>query len=89
MSPQMMAACFFIMALFFIEMLCFTWARVQSVNIGYEITAANRRHGQLIATRNELKVELTRLRSPERIARIATERLGLFFPEPSQTLVLP
>ena len=84
-----MGICFFIMALIFIEMLGFTWARVQSVNIGYEITAANRRYEQLIATRNSLKIEQARLKSPERITRIATERLGLFFPEPSQTLELP
>jgi cell division protein FtsL len=75
--------------LFFIEMLGYTWARVQSVNIGYEITAANREYEQLITTRNNLKIEQARLKSPERIARIANERLGLFSPEPSQTMELP
>jgi cell division protein FtsL len=38
---------------------------------------------------DNLKIELARLKSPRRIARIARERLGLITPTPEQTILIP
>jgi len=74
---------------FVAELLGHTWCRVQSVRVGYEITAA-RRHGQkLLSTQRQLKVELASLKSPQRIAKIARQRLGLVMPDANQTIVMP
>lgn len=71
-----------------VELLAYTWFRVQHVRTGYEIgrlTAENRR---LKEKQNVLKVELAKLRSPARLARIASE-MGLKRPEPSQIRSIP
>ncbi len=38
---------------------------------------------------DNLKIELARLKSPQRIAKIAREQLGLVTPTPKQTIVIP
>jgi cell division protein FtsL len=42
-----------------------------------------------IALQNSLKIEMARLKSPERIVKIATEKLGLVLPQPEQIMSLP
>ena len=78
-----------LMVFFIAELLFYTWCRVQNIRIGYEITQASARHQKLIAMQNNLKIETARLKSPERIARIAREQLGLTIPSPKQVIVLP
>ncbi|RLC28174.1 MAG: hypothetical protein DRH32_09455 [Deltaproteobacteria bacterium] len=77
------------MALFMIELFSYTWCRVQCIRIGYEISRATADHSEGLAVRNNLKIELARLKSPQRIARIARERLGLITPKPEQTIIIP
>ena len=77
------------MLVFIAELLFYTWCRVQSVRIKYEITAQTTRIRQLSAMQDNLKIELARLKSPKRIAEIAREQLGLITPTPQQTIVLP
>ena len=36
-----------------------------------------------------LKIELARLKSPERIAKIAETKLGLVMPSAKQTIIIP
>ncbi len=75
--------------LFIASMLFYTWCRVQCVRIGYEITRETERHQYLMAMQNSLKVELARLKSPDRISGIARTRLGLIPPTPEQMIVIP
>ena len=75
--------------LFFAEGLFYAWCRVQCVNAGYGIDRAARRHLALIKERNTMKIELARLKSPERIETIARTRLGLVMPDGQQTVILP
>ena len=42
-----------------------------------------------ITLQNNLKIELARLRSPERISNIASMQLGLVMPKSNQTIVMP
>ena len=78
-----------LMSFFIAELLFYTWCRVQNIRIGYEITQASARHQKLVTMQNNLRVETARLKSPERISRIAREQLGLTMPSPKQIIVLP
>ena len=78
-----------LMALFIGELLFYTWCRVQYVQIKYEISKATRRQQQLIAMQDNLKVEQANLRSPQRIATIARDQLGLIKPTSKQMVMIP
>lgn len=78
-----------LMVLFFGEALFYAWCRVQCVNAGYGIDRGNHRRQVLLKERNTLKIELARLKSPERIETIARTRLGLVMPDAQQTVTLP
>ena len=78
-----------VMMIFFGEALFYAWCRVQCVNAGYAIDRETRRHHALLSERNTLKIELARLKSPERIETIARTRLGLVMPDSRQTVTLP
>ena len=77
------------MTIFLTELLCFTWCRVQTIGTGYEISRETQRHQDLINFQNNLKVELARLKSPERIAKIAKNQLGLITPTQEQMIIIP
>ena len=77
------------MTIFLSELLFFTWCRVQTIGTGYEISRETQRHQDLINFQNNLKVELARLKSPERIAKIAKNQLGLITPTQEQMIIIP
>ena len=77
------------MTIFLGELLFFTWCRVQTIGTGYEISKQTQRHQDLISFQNNLKIELARLKSPERIAKIAKNQLGLITPTPEQMIIIP
>ena len=77
-----------LMVVFMAELLVYTWCRVQYVRTGYEITEATRENERLKGLYRKLKVEEARLRSPERIMRIA-QKQGLVMPDSKQVLVIP
>ena len=78
-----------VMGIFIIELLVYTWFRVQCTQVGYEINRATETQKRQIALQNSLKIELARLKSPERMVRIATEHLNLSMPQPEQIMSLP
>lgn len=71
------------------EMLLYAWSRVQCMGLGYEISAAVERQREQMLLQRNLRIELARLKSPDRIAKIAGERLGLVLPKPEQTVTIP
>jgi len=77
------------MTIFLTEFLFFTWCRVQTIRAGYEISKETKNHQDLITLKNNLKVELARLKSPERIAKIAKNQLGLTAPTREQMIIIP
>lgn len=77
------------MAVFFAELFLYTWSRVNFIGVGYEISNETRKQHELMALQNNLKIELASLRSPERIAKIAKNQLGLMAPTQNQTIVIP
>ena len=66
----------------------YTWCRVQCVETGYNIALEKKNHQRLTALQKDLKIELARLKSPDRIARIAKTQLGLAMPEQRQVVVI-
>ena len=50
-----------IMAFFLAELLLYTWCRVQSTRVGYEIAQATQQQRELTTLRSNLKIELARL----------------------------
>jgi cell division protein FtsL len=77
------------MTIFIIELLFYTWCRVQNVQHGYEISKETKNQKQLITYQNNLKIELARLKSPDRIAQIAKQQLGLIMPTTDKTILIP
>jgi cell division protein FtsL len=77
------------MTVFIGELFLYTWCRVQNIGIGYEISKETKKHQELTALQNNLKIELATLKSPERIAKIAKNQLGLIMPTPDQTIIIP
>ena len=84
----MMAVWVVLMVVFIAELLVYTWCRVQYVRTGYEIAQTTIEHQRLMELHRKLKVEDARLKSPERIARIARQR-GLVMPDSKQVVVIP
>ena len=75
--------------LFLGELFFYTWCRVNNVRLGYEVANETEKQTKLLAYQENLKIELARLKSPERIARIATEQPGLSMPRADQKIMMP
>jgi cell division protein FtsL len=60
------------------------WTRQRTIDCGYRISRANREHVRLVEINRRLEIELALLKSPQRITRIATRRLGMRPPAPEQ-----
>ena len=78
-----------ILSLFIAELLFYTYCRVQSVQVGIAISSERHKQQELIALQNSLKIELARLKAPERISVIAHRNLGLGMPDPAQIILVP
>ncbi len=78
-----------VLALFMVELLFYTWCRVQCVQVGISISAERNRQQELGDRQNSLKIELARLKAPERISYIARKKMGLIMPDSRQTIMVP
>ena len=88
-NPRVATIFFCLMLVFIAELFFYTWCRVQVVRIKYDITGQVSRIQQLSAMQDNLKIEIARLKSPSRIAKIAKTQLGLVTPTSKQMLLLP
>jgi cell division protein FtsL len=88
-NSKMIIASMVLIIAFIAEMLFYAWCRTQYVNVNYKIQEQTIRKRQLEAMQDHLKIELRRLKSPRRIAKIAREQLGMVMPTPQQTILLP
>lgn len=73
----------------FAEVFVYTWCKVQVVNTQYAIADLRREAQKMQFAQDNLKIELARLRSPERIAAYARENRGLTMPAVGQFATLP
>jgi len=88
-NPKILALWLVMMGIFIGELLFYTWCRVQYVQVKYEIAKATQSQQRLVALQDNLKIELANLKSPQRIAAIAREQLGLITPTPKQMIPIP
>ena len=88
-NPKVTAIFLCLMLVFIAELLFYTWCRVQSVRIKYEITEQTSRIRQMSAMQDNLKIEFARLKSPSRIAKIARTQLGLITPTSTKMILMP
>ncbi|MFH0998947.1 MAG: cell division protein FtsL [Pseudomonadota bacterium] len=75
--------------LFVAEFLFYAWCRVQCTRLGYEMTKDVEANRKQMVLQNSLVLELSRLKSPERISAIARQQLKLEPPSHEQMVVLP
>ncbi len=66
----------------------FVWERVDVVRLGYQIERLKTRKVLLERERDQLQVQFSALMSPERIAKVATEKFGLVPAQQGQILIV-
>ena len=88
-SAKILAAWLVFMGLFIAELLFYTWSRVQCIQVRYEISEISADQQRLLKMQDNLKIELARLKAPQRISKIAKEQLGLVAPTSKQLIVIP
>jgi cell division protein FtsL len=88
-NPRIVAVWICLLCVVIAELLVYTWVRVQWFQVGYEISNLTKEQQHLNELQANLKVELARLRAPQRIIRIAQEKLHLTLPASNQMMVMP
>lgn len=66
----------------------FVWERVDVVRLGYHIERLKTQKVLLERERDQLQVKFSALTAPERIAKVATDKLGLVPPQQGQVFIL-
>lgn len=87
-NRKMTAAWLVCMGIFIVELFFYTWCRVQYTHAGYDISRINATHQEMVTLQNNLKIEIERLKSPDRIVEIAKTRIGLVSPAPEQMVTI-
>lgn len=65
-------------------MLLYVWERVDVIQVGYRIEQLKMKKIVLERERDELRLKASTMTSPDRIAKVATERLGMLPPQQGQ-----
>ena len=66
----------------------FVWERVDMVRVGYQVERLKQEKMVLERERDQLRVKMSALSAPDRIAKVATERLGMVPPQRGQVIVV-
>lgn len=66
----------------------FVWERVDVVRLGYHIERLKTQKVLLERERDQLQVRFSALTAPERIAKVASDRLGLVPPQQGQVFIV-
>jgi cell division protein FtsL len=73
-----------LVAFFTVAALAHVWVRLQVVRLGYAISRETEQEKELQQLHRKLEVERAMLRNPERLERLAREKLSLTMPDPGQ-----
>ncbi len=66
----------------------FVWERVDMVRVGYQIERLKHDKVLLERERDELQVKISALSAPSRIAKVASEKLGMVLPQQGQVIMV-
>jgi len=69
-------------------LLLFVWERVDIVRVGYRIEQLKTQKISLQREQDELRVKVSALTAPDRIAKAATEKLGMLPPQSGQVVMV-
>ena len=69
-------------------LLLFVWERVDIVRVGYRIEQLKAQKISLQREQDELRVKVSALTAPDRIAKAATEKLGMLPPQSGQVVMV-
>jgi cell division protein FtsL len=69
-------------------LLLYVWERVDIVRVGYQIEQLKSKKVAVQRDGDELHVKVSALTSPERIARAATDKLGMMPPQQGQIIIV-
>lgn len=69
-------------------LLLFVWERVDIVRVGYRIEQLKVQKIELQREQDGLRVKVSALTAPDRIAKAATEKLGMIPPQPGQVVMV-
>lgn len=64
------------------------WRGLAFINLGYQIRGLERKQAELIHLNRELEIERAMLTSPERVERMARDKLGMIEPTPDQIRIV-
>jgi len=78
---------FVVLVLLFFSMI-YLWSGFKQIQIGYEISKLKKKEMHLKDINRKLRLEISVLKSPQRLERIAKERFGFKPPDPDQIIVL-
>ncbi|GEM_PF-1325147 len=82
-SPGIVPELFLVFVLIALS-LFYVWSRIEVLKINYTISQMKETLQVELIQKEELEGKVAQLKSPERIARIAEQKLDLAFPRPSQ-----
>ena len=69
-------------------LLLFVWERVDIVRVGYRVEQLKTQKIALQREQDELRVKVSALTAPDRIAKAATEKLGMLPPQSGQVVMV-
>jgi cell division protein FtsL len=69
-------------------LLLFVWERVDIVRVGYHVERLKAKKVLLQREQDELRVKVSALTAPDRLARTATEKLGMVPPQAGQVILV-
>ncbi|MEJ2469909.1 MAG: cell division protein FtsL [Desulfuromonadales bacterium] len=75
-------------ALLLVVSLFFVWSRVQVTGLEYEMSQLESRLRHVRQETSNLRLEAASLRNPERIERVAKQKLQLRLPTPDQVITV-
>jgi len=64
------------------------WRGLAFIDVGYQIRGLERKQSELLNMNRELEIERAMLSTPERVERVARERLGMIEPTPDQIRIV-
>jgi len=69
-------------------LLLFVWERVDIVRVGYHVERLKAQRVLMVREQDELRVKVSALTAPDRLARAAAEKLGMGPPQPGQVILV-
>lgn len=68
--------------------LTFVWTRVRVVQLGYEVSQLNQQVGNLLKQKDQLEAEVARLKSLDRLERLAKEHFYMRLPTGNEIIFI-